>query len=150
MELPRVSRVRFAHPNEQAQVHAQCLREEGFDARHTEDGGIEVGYPVEQRPAFTRSLYICMAKYPTEPMYLAEFNESQNRYLYYFLTTEHVPCLEEAGFTIDIPTLQAFLDTVGTENQWVPMEAVGLSGFASAEARCPQVPENFYEVFYGD
>lgn len=150
MTLPKVSTIRFIHPTEQGQIHAECLREEGFEAIATEDGGIEVGYPVEQRPSFAVSLYICAAKYPTDPKYLAGFNESQNRYLYYFMTTELVPCLEDAGFNIEVPSLQAFLDNVGTSDQWVPMESVGPAGFASVEDRCPQLPENYYEVFFGD
>jgi hypothetical protein len=143
MQIPEVARVRFLDPSEPPEAIAQCLREEGFEAAVEPDGGLSGGYRIEQQAAFALALYVCNAKYPPDPKYLAPLNESQHEYVYDFLVKELVPCLAKEGFDVgEIPSLQAYLADAGTPREWVPMAEVSAPGWL--QYRCEQVPDGLY------
>ncbi len=143
VQIPDVARVRLLDPSESPEAIAQCLREEGFDADVEPDGGLSIGHRIEQRAAFALAHYVCNAKYPPDPKYLAPLNESQHEFLYEFLVNELVPCIEKAGFDVgEIPSFQAYLADVGTPREWVPMAEVAAPGWL--QYRCEQAPDGLY------
>ena len=143
VKVPHVARVRFVDPSDSPTVLAECLRSEGFEAAAEPDGGLSVGYPEEQHAAFALALYVCNAKYPPHPKYLAPLNESQREFVYDFLVNELVPCIEKAGFDVgEIPSLQAYLTDAGTPREWVPMAEVSAPGWL--QYRCEQAPDGLY------
>ncbi len=117
--------------------------DEGFEAAVEPDGGLSAGYRIEQQAAFSLALYVCNAKYPTDPKYLAPLNESQHEFVYEFLVNELVPCIEKAGFDVgEIPSFQAYLADAGTPREWVPMAEAVSAGLASVPLR--PTPDGLY------
>lgn len=143
VKIPHVAPVRFVDPSEPPEAMAQCLRDEGFEAAVEPDGGLSSGYRIEQQAAYSLALYICNAKYPPDPKYLAPLNESQREFVYEFLINELVPCIEKAGFDVgEIPSFQAYLADAGTPREWTPMAEVSAPGWL--QYRCDQAPDGLY------
>lgn len=66
VEVPAdVEFVRYLHIDEYAPVIAECVREQGFDATATSDGGVAFGQvPQDQGTALHTALIQCKAMYP--------------------------------------------------------------------------------------
>jgi len=154
-EVPTdVGLVRFVEPDEYGRVIAQCVRDQGFDATETFDGGVSYGaVPDDQTRAQREAIYRCEVQYPLHPRYLQPFTEDQIRTVYRYYVNELTPCLEAEGFAVgDPPSEETFIATYGTADMWSPYDSI-LRGVSPEEwqqinERCPQEPP--LEDLYGD
>ncbi len=137
--------VRFIRPDEYGSVHAECLREQGFEARERFAGVVEFGeVPPDREVALLEARYRCLVQYPVHPRYLQPFDERQIRVLYDYNVNVLKPCLEAAGHDPgEPPSWETFLATYDTDDQWVPYDGVRTRDRAEWEEinkRCPQIP----------
>ena len=154
-ERPVVERERYVSPQEWAPVVAACMVEEGFPGvTATADGGICSGdLPSAQAGAYSLAEYVCNARYPVDPKYLAPLESSQLDTLYEYMTGELTACLVSFGFSVaDPPSLVRFRETWGTAEAWTPYSpsvtpniADDYGLFLEVSAACPQYPDNLYD-----
>lgn len=145
--------VRYVGPDEFATTHAECLRQQGFDATETADGGISHGaVPPEQAQALHEALHRCNIMYPVHPRYRERLTDEQRSRLYDYFVNELVPCLQAEGRRIGpVPSRETFIATFYTDESWHPYHSVGASNqreWARLNERCPQRPP--IEELYGD
>lgn len=111
----------------------------------TIDGGIE--FPevtpeqsVEMEAANDR----CGERYPIDPRYRQSLTEEQLKFLYNWYLEENIPCMEAEGYTgFEPPSLERFIETWGTVEQWVPVDDISgqLQGRLPAlYSQCPPGP----------
>lgn len=118
----------------------ECLRSQGVDATLTADGKswTITGSPDE---ASEVGIYVCNSTFPDRPT--PGLTDEQIGYLFDYLTTYRVPCLEQAGFQVDKPpTRQAFIESWPAVG-WYPSPYSGIPDptvLADVEAQCPPSP----------
>ncbi|WP_203337423.1 hypothetical protein [Nocardioides limicola] len=112
--------VRFISPGELGDVHAQCLREQGFEARSDGFSGYHLGdTPLERAGDLDAAVLLCERRYPLHPRYRRRRGESELRRLHQYLAETLTPALRQLGYLIgDPPEVSAFL-TAG-HNTWHP------------------------------
>ncbi|ROQ18185.1 MULTISPECIES: hypothetical protein [unclassified Curtobacterium] len=145
-QKPAVALVRTVSRQEWATAQAECMAEKGFPQVSAKpDGSIALGsLPNTQAQARAVALYECQVEYPLEPKYLADFNDSQLKYLYAYYTGDLAKCLEEHGVQVpEAPSEQTFLDKRGA---WSPYEKVDVSESRYYELvkACPEIPTAVY------
>ncbi|WP_157621785.1 hypothetical protein [Serinicoccus hydrothermalis] len=118
-----VELVRYVTPEEQFDLKADCLEQEGFPP--IREGG-EISYiPGEdQMMAFAVANYVCVGRYPIDFAYTQPLTDAQWTRVYEHQVEVTVPCIRELGYEVaDPPTLQTYLDT-GPESRWNPVAEV--------------------------
>lgn len=146
--------VRFVDLTEYGEVHAACVREQGFGARATFDGGTVFDrVPESQGLALNEAVYRCDIAYPVHPRYSLPLTEAQIRTTYEYYVNELVPCLAARGYSVEpAPSWETFLATQDTGAQWVPYDAVHYTNEAEWQRinqACPQSPP-LEDLFGGD
>jgi len=145
---PDVALIRFIPLSEFGPTMVGCLIEQGFDVQLTQDKeGIDYS---RVSPDLAESLnladYVCAAQYTVDPRYQAPLTASQLQLLYYYYTSELIPCLENAGFDIaEPPSFAVFAEEYPTPSGWapyseLPIESLSDEDFLALEERCPQSP----------
>lgn len=135
------------HPDEWAERYAACIREQGFAAEASPDGGVAYEPIAEAQAAdLEAAADACDEQVQVASRYTEELDESQLRFLYQWYVTESVPCLEAEGLGgFDPPSEHVFVATY-REQPWTPhLEVDGRLGPGAItqeiEARCPSVPD---------
>jgi hypothetical protein len=105
---------RFIEPSDYGRVLAECVREQGFAADETFDGGVAYGeVPDDQRVALAEAIYRCEVAYPVHPRHLTRpANEGDLRREYDYQVNEVLPCLHAEGYDVEPPpTWEVFRDS---------------------------------------
>jgi hypothetical protein len=140
--------IEYIHPDDFGRVRSQCMREQGFDARETFDGGVSYGrIPDDQSEAQRSAAVLCSARYPVHPRFLEPLTEEQVRVIYDYYVDELVACLQREGYDPgEVPSWETYRDTRGTEDDWTPYHAlVGdvmsrPDDWQAINEACPQSP----------
>lgn len=148
ISLPDVDRVRFVSSEEYAAVVSQCLIDQGYGAHPNDTGGIKFDLvPEEQVEAQEVAFYVCQAKYPLDPKYVQPINDERLTWLRDYFEQVLVPCYAEHDVTTSpVPSAQTFIESWGTQNQWVPLRGVSIEPAQqeALEEDCPTVPDEFW------
>jgi hypothetical protein len=139
--------VRFLELGEFPSVYAECLREQGFDAELSPDGGglIQDSVPPDQHSAHLRAFYRCQVRYPVHPRFSLPLTDGQVRVLYDYFVESLVGCLEDEGYEVSpAPSFETFLaEWRSPHHAWEPYDSVQIfDQRRSLEVyeRCPQRP----------
>lgn len=137
--------VRFIESSEYGEVHAECIREQGFGAEATFDHGVEYDpVPPEQGVALHEAIFRCQVAYPVHPRYSLPWTDEMIRTLYDYYVDELVPCLTAEGYTLqEAPSWESFLADYGTERTWTPYAVVDAGTpeeWQQINETCPQGP----------
>lgn len=137
-----IERIRVIDELEWAEVLAECLTRNGFPAT-SDFGQVGVGsVPLGQDEALAVTRYVCHVQYPVRPT--APLTRSGVEYLYDYLVSEQVECLESRGASIPEPPSKAtFVEEFGSAGSWWPYNFVEPGGpKADWETRlqCPEYP----------
>lgn len=135
--------VRFIDPAEFGRVLAQCVRDQGFQAEETFDGGVTYEpVPDDQVLALEEAIYRCDVAYPVHPRYLVPLNQEQIRKTYDYWVTEVAPCLTAEGYDVsEPPSWETFLASHNTSEAWTPYAQVDPSSeveWRRINEACPQ------------
>lgn len=141
---PSVDIVRVVDPDEQLDLVAECMQEEGWPATAVKDGGLQYQNIPEQKSAMDEAFYVCFAQYPLAEEYLA-VGEEYYKELYAYYTKELKPCLERQGVEVsEPPTWDSWMAVVetGSSDYWNPNWEIPLDENLDAIRRaCPQSPD---------
>ena len=155
---PEVAVIRETSPFDYDQSLIDCLREDGYDAKLDASGGIGVDglgtgtgpLPEGVYHQYVLTMYVCMAQYPLDEVYLAPLTlEQKNAQADYFL--EELPeCLEGFGITFATPpSREVFLADFDSRGPWSPYSTAQISSaqWAEVTVACPQAipPERIWE-----
>lgn len=118
--------VRFIEPAEFGRVTAECVRDQGFEAKETFDNGISFGdVPEEQGLALNEAVYRCNVAYPVHPQYREPVTEQQIRVTYDYYVDVLSRCLTREGYQVPpAPSWETFLADYGTDRMWYPYQVV--------------------------
>lgn len=148
---PSVTRIRPMTEGERPEAIAQCLRDAGYDARATADGGVATGgVPTEQQPSLAVASYTCGVQYPFHAELNRPLDDDQIRWLYSYYVGDLRTCLEAEGYTVtSAPSEATFLESYqGRGGEvWTPyndLASVGSAELQSLAAKCPPVPPGLY------
>ncbi|GAA2182909.1 hypothetical protein GCM10009785_24160 [Brooklawnia cerclae] len=64
--------------------------------------------------------YICEAQYPVFNIGMRPLSNEQLRELYGYYVTESVPCVEDHGYEVDVPSEDVFIETFNSPQIWSP------------------------------
>ncbi|HEY8452598.1 MAG: hypothetical protein FWJ70_16410 [Micromonosporaceae bacterium] len=138
--------VRFIEPDEYGRVHSACLRDQGFEAEETFDGGVQFGdVPSELASAQQQAMYRCEVMYPVHPRYSLPLTDGQIRVIYDYFVGPLVDCLTAEGYDVPAaPPWETFLaDHNSPKGAWHPYDAVDPTTEAQWQQineKCPQSP----------
>lgn len=147
---PRVTIVKYVNYLDEGNVLATCMRRAGYpEVTWTLTGGLvdtDVK-PVDRFPVEV-AIYVCEAKYPSDPLELGYLSDAQEEYLYTYWSDETVPCLRSHGANVaNLPPVGQFgegYEDVGALN---PFSHIKLPTGASQSyllATCPPYPGELY------
>lgn len=145
---PDVEFERFITDDEESEVIAACLREQGIAVEINEYGwnvSIPVG-PLEydQTRAFDIALFVCEVRFPLSPSLYQPFTEDELRYTYRYFVEQLRPCLLGRGYEIGSPPpFEEFRARWWTDDTWSPYRDViemDADAFRSTEDACPPIP----------
>lgn len=138
---------REIHPDDWAETYAQCLRDAGFDAEASRDGGVELApVPDDQAQRLEDVGASCDEAYPIAARYDRRLEDHELTFLYEYYTTELIPCLEGHGYEgFSPPSLAEFIEIYYTEENWGPYVDLGSPPATENEyyglvEACPQLP----------
>lgn len=141
---PSVDIVRVVKPDEQLDLIAGCMEEEGWPATAVKDGGLQYQNIPEQKSAMDESFYTCFAQYPLAEEFLAVGPEHYEE-LYEYYVNEVKPCLEDQGIAIsEPPSFESWLAVAEQDEgkHWNPtLEIPDSADFQALQEICPQNPE---------
>jgi hypothetical protein len=149
-EIPVVTAERVVSTTAEWQsAVVSCVQAAGFEASTLEDGGVSYELPPEeQEQALAIAQYVCLSKYPLE-LNVEPFTDSDLRRLHDYYVSTLIPCLEQAGFTVDpAPSLESFLNSYQS-NPWIPYTAVqgqSTEDWDAINKSCPQYPADLVEA----
>jgi len=136
--------VRYLDPDEWAEVHAQCLRDQGFHVEVTLDGGLLFNLPEDQQKALHEAAYRCDVQYPVHPRFRQRLSIEQIALLYEYYVDTLKPCLEAEGYEIEQPpSLETFAATLYEDSSWHPYNSVPLIRREEQhrlQQKCPMIP----------
>ncbi|WP_162802058.1 hypothetical protein [Ornithinimicrobium murale] len=140
---PSVDIVRVVNPDEQLDLIAGCMQEEGWPATAVKDGGLQYQNIPEQKSAINESFYACFAQYPLAEEFLAVGPDHYEE-LYDYFVNEVKPCLEGQGIAIsDPPSFESWLAVAEQDEgkHWDPtVEIPDSADFQALQEICPQNP----------
>lgn len=121
-----VELVRYIHPDEWALTRQECLEEEGWIVEISIDGGIKFpDVTPEQSVEMEAANDRCGERYPIDPKYRQPLSEEQLAFLYDWYIEVNIPCMEAEGYIgFDPPSLDRFIETGGTVEQWTPIDDI--------------------------
>ena len=145
---PDVEFERFITYDEESEVIAACLREQGIPVEIDEYGwtySIPVG-PLEydQTREFELALFVCEVRFPLSPSLYQPFTEDELRYTYRYFVEQLRPCLQGRGYEIGAPpSFEEFRSRWWTDETWSPYRDVvetDADAFMATEDACPPTP----------
>lgn len=139
--VPDVAPVRFVSPSEQQPLWDSCMADQGFPV----DASGSASAPPEQTDAFKLANYTCRAQYPLADKFQQPLTQEQRASIHAWYRDKVVPCLREKGHApAEVPSLDTFLATLGTPNEYQPYdgisEAVSSADLAELAKACPMLP----------
>jgi len=147
---PDVEFERFITDDEESEVIAQCLREQGITVE-IDEYGWNVEIPVgpqeyEQTREFELASFVCEVRFPLSPSLSQPYTEDEIRYTYWYFVEQLRPCLQERGYQIGVPpSLEEFRARWWTDDPWSPYRDVTESDadafMATADACPPEPPD---------
>lgn len=147
---PKVAIVRYVNYLDEGPVLAQCMHDAGYPhVIWSLKGGIvdtDVK-PVDRYPVEV-AVYICEAKYPSDPLELGYLSDAQQKYLYGYWSNQTVPCLRAHGWNVpNLPKAGQFGEGYGDVASLNPFDhanppdGVTLTYLLTA---CPPYPGQLY------
>ena len=128
---PEVELERWIHPTEHGPTHEVCFAEAGFEVEGGPEGeGVQVvSRPAEaQRDLLNLAYYTCTARFFLDPDYTQLMTPDQLRVTYEYYREMLSPCLREQGYEpSEPPSLETFMATYGTADQWSPYDGLGIT-----------------------
>jgi hypothetical protein len=144
---PKAQFVRAVEPSEWSTQIAACMSDAGFTSRPDGQSVLTNEIPAEQELAHARATFRCRVAYPIDPRFRQAYTADEAEFLYDYLVTELVPCLEDEGQpNRDIPSFETFLDRLANGDEWTPYESVAPTSdavFTELLKTCPQKPRGF-------
>lgn len=137
---PDVVVVRETRPEEMGASVAECVREQGFEARAFPDGSWETVGAPGQGDAVALAEYVCIAQYPLQPQFYQPLGDARLRQSYEYHVSTTIPCLQGLGYTTpEPPTAEVYIATYrATGEQWMAQHVGGLPD--ESWDQCPPVP----------
>lgn len=143
-DSPSFDIVRVVKPDEQLDLIAGCMEEEGWPATEVKDGGLQYQNIPEQESAMDESFYTCFAQYPLAEKYLAVGPDYYEE-LYDYYVNEVKSCLESQGNVVsDPPSFESWLAVAEQDEgkHWNPtLEIPDSADFQALQETCPQNPD---------
>lgn len=137
---PDVAVVRETRPEEMGESVAECVREQGFEARAFPDGSWETVGAPGQGDAVALAEYVCIAQHPLQPQFYQPLDDARLRQSYHWHVDTTIPCLQDLGYaTPEPPTVEVYTATYrATGEQWMAQHVGGLP--SESWDQCPPVP----------
>lgn len=137
---PEVAVIRETRPEEMGELVAECVREQGFDAKAFPDGSWETVGAPGQDDAVALAEYRCIAQYPLQPVFYQPLDDDHLRQSYDWHVETTIPCLQDLGYTTpEPPTVEVYIETYRAQgDQWMAQHAGGLP--FEAWDQCPPTP----------
>lgn len=125
---PEVPIVRETRPEEMGELVADCVREQGFEARAFPDGSWETVGAPGQADAAALAEYVCIAQYPLQPQFYQPLDDARLHQSYDWHVNTTIPCLQSMGYTTpEPPTVEVYVETYrATGEQWMAQHVGGL------------------------
>jgi hypothetical protein len=128
---------RFPEQADLAKARVQCLNEKGWDAELTDDGGIRIALPDQQRLPYFADNEACLQELGIDLNRELTGDEMDAEYEWYVDAAE---CLRHAGWPISpAPSRATFGETYNT-SPWMPWDEVPIEQTLDALTQCP-MPE---------
>ncbi len=150
--------IRSVSPDEVGFIRGACLQHRGIDVTIGADGSSLYfqGIPEEQQQRVQEEDAICTALYPLDDSYSGVLDDEELGRLYDYYTEWLMPCLETEGYSgFDPPSLGTYVESYGTESEWMPYTDIIYLVDAMTEGKrqglfeaCPQTPPA--DVLFGD
>lgn len=139
--VPSVAPVRFVSVEEFNATQVQCMSEAGYELSMS--GSYDVN--PDQTSALNLALYTCAAQYPLADRYEQPYSREQQEIIYHYFVDTLAPCLRSHRVTVpDPPSLEAFLASAGTENEYNPYvfvpDTLSATEREDLSGACPQLP----------
>ncbi|USQ78394.1 hypothetical protein NF556_12135 [Ornithinimicrobium faecis] len=137
---PQVEVVRETRPEEMGELVADCVREQGFEARAFPDQSWETRGGPGQAEAIALAEYVCIAQYPLQPQFYQPLDDARLRQSYEYHVNTTIPCLQDLGYTTpEPPSVEVYVETYRARgDQWIAQTAGDLP-FETID-QCPPVP----------
>lgn len=155
---PTVDVIRETSPFDQVQTVTSCLHDAGYDAFVTAEGGISVdphagseGLPDGWSSQYSLAMYVCMAQYPLDEVYLAPMTQEQKDALADYFLDELPECLTEQGISFATPpSRDVFMADLDAQGPWSPYSSARITQaqWDEINAVCPQSapPERLWDI----
>lgn len=153
VQVPDIEPIRTITPDEWGYVIGQCLIDRGFAVNIMAADHLNYqGIPASQQEALLVAQAECKALYPMGDKYIGGLDDEELTRLYTYYVDTLVPCLQNEGYSgFGPPSLTTFLETYGTQMDWMPytdiideVDQMAPGEIASLMAACPQGPTTTY------
>jgi hypothetical protein len=136
---------RFITLDEEGEVGAACLREQGIPAEIDETGW-HVEIPIGQEREYDLAMFVCDVRFPLSPSLIQPFTDDELRYIYRYFVEELRPCLQGRGYEIvPPPSFEEFHDTWRAGHSWSPyrdLNETDADAFMATQEACPPTPSD--------
>jgi hypothetical protein len=108
---PHVAIVRYVNYLEEGPVLADCMRRSGYPhvSWTLKSGIVDTDIKPVNRFPVEVAIYVCEAKYPSDPLELGYLSDAQEEFLYSYWSDNTVPCLRAHGAIVhDLPPIGQF------------------------------------------
>jgi hypothetical protein len=136
---------RFITKDEEGEVVAACLREQGIPAE-VDEYGWNVNIPIGQEQEYDLAIFVCEVRFPLSPSLSQPFTEEELRYIYRYFVEQLRPCLQGRGYEIgEPPSFEQFRETWWTDDTppWSPYRDLiehDADAFEATQEACPPTP----------
>lgn len=140
---PDVAFERFITEDEEAEVIAACLSEQGLPVEIDEHGW-RVETPIGQEREHDLAFFVCEVRFPLSPSLIQPFTDDELRYIYRYFVEQLRPCLLGRGYEVGSPpSFEEFRARWWTDNSWSPYRDVmedDANAFMATSEACPPTP----------
>jgi hypothetical protein len=140
---PDVAFERFITKDEEAEVIAACLREQGIQVE-IDEYGWRVETPLGQEREHDLAFFVCEVRFPLSPSLYQPFTDDELRYIYRYLVEQLRPCLLGRGYEIgEPPSFEEYREGRWTDYPWSPYRDVlenDYEAFTATYDACPPTP----------
>jgi hypothetical protein len=147
---PTVPIIKYVNYLDEGQVLTECMHRSGYPhvAWSFKGGIVDTDVkPVDRFPVEV-AIYVCEARYPSDPLELGYLSDAQEEYLYSYWSNETVPCLRSHGAIVNnLPPVGQFgegYEDVGALNPFTNAKLPDGITQAFLLASCPPYPGQLY------
>jgi hypothetical protein len=140
---PDVAFERFITQDEESEVIAACLREQGIPLEIKQHGW-QVSAPIGEELEVELAFFVCEVRFPISPSLYQPFTDDELRYTYRYFVEQLRPCLLGRGYDIgEPPSFEEFRERWWTDHHWSPYRDVmenNSNAFVATTDACPPTP----------